>query len=341
MRTREAAPSLKKAAIILVVTLVAFVGAGVALYSWDSEPAEKVVAAKDRAKIEPVGTPRARGEVVKTSREDTPVAGVSATDSAFEVVDDAVEAPPASEPARYADAERAYLEKDYARSAELFAQFTKENPGHLWGRYMNGLALRRLGQLDEAEAELAAALEISPGHGKSLVNLGRVLIDANRPADALNHLEHAVEGEPDNVDAQRVRARALHSLGRAEEALAGYATALAIDENDAWSLNNMGLILIEQERFEEAQVPLVKACAADEGNATCRNNLGVALERAGDATAARNAYGEALALDPEYEKARISLARVEAQSAPAEAPEAIVAAAGEPAIPPTETPETP
>ena len=41
---------------------------------------------------------------------------------------------------------------------------------------------------------------------------------------------------------QFVRGRALHSLDRREDALAAYAAALAVDENDAWSLNNTGLI---------------------------------------------------------------------------------------------------
>ncbi len=163
------------------------------------------------------------------------------------------------------------------------------------------------------------------------------------------HLERAVENRADDVDAQRVRARALHSLGRVEEALAGYETALSIDANDAWSLNNMGLILIEQERFEEAQAPLFRACTADSTLAVCRNNLGVALERSGDFSGARDAYAEALVVDPEHAKAQVSLARVQALIVPAEtvlaveteAPEAALAVAspGEDSGPATE--ETP
>ena len=56
--------------------------------------------------------------------------------------------------------------------------------------------------IEHLSAALAfvAALEISPEHGKSLVNLGRVLLDADRAAEALVRLEKACEGLPRVVE---------------------------------------------------------------------------------------------------------------------------------------------
>jgi Flp pilus assembly protein TadD len=251
-----------------------------------------------------------------------------------EIVPAVVESTPVEspEPVRYVDAETAFLGKNWEEATELFCRFTEENPEHLWGQYLHGLSLRRTARLDEAEAAFVAALEISPEHGKSLVNLGRVLLDADRAADALVRLEKACELQPESVDAQRVRGRALHSLDRRAEALEAYAAALAVDENDVWSLNNSGLIHIEEERFEDARGPLGQACAADAGVATFWNNYGVALERSGEIVAARKAYAEAVALDPEHEKAARSLARVEALPDPVEKTEPTLAIAG-PATP--------
>ena len=331
MKTHESKPSLKKAGILFATLLIGCFGVGMLLQSLDTKPAKKVARNKPpravtkvaTARTETVGAPDSRVVVAmadgveKPGEEGAPAAPPPAPESAES---EAAVATTSGPPVSWAEAEDAYLAGDWSAAAELFARFTSENPGHPWGRYMSGLAHRKTGELDVAERELVAALGIRPDHGKSLVNLGRVLLDAERPKDALAFLEQAVATNPDDVAAHRVRARALHTLGRRTEALEEYARALAIDENDVWSLNNTGLLLIEEGRFEEAQVPLAQACALDEGIATFRNNLGVALERSGDLAAAGKAFAEALELDPEYEKARISLARVESR-----APEAIPA----------------
>jgi len=311
MRTNEAKPDLKKAGFLLGTSLAALIALGVML--WPSgEPPKKVVATKSAATREKVGAPSMRAQVVTADEAVMPaVAGAS---TASVVTAPVVEVPPVTapaEPVRYADAESAFLAKDWDRACALFAQFTEENPDHLWGHYLHGLSLRRAGRLDEAESAFVAALAIDPDHGKSLVNLGRVLLDAGRPADALVRVEKACELSPEDVDAQRVRGRALHSLDRRDEALAAYAAALAVDPDDAWSLNNTGLVLIEEERFADAREPLESACAADGGVAVFWNNLGVVLERTGEIAAARKAYAQAVALDPAHEKAAVSLARTE------------------------------
>lgn len=345
MRTQEPRPSLKKAGFILGAALAVLVAFGIAIFPDSDEPAGKVVA-KEAVKTRPVksaepekvGAPSMRVRIAKDDEAGMPVVAGAPAETVTAVVE--TEPPAEVEPVRYADAEKAFLEKNWEEAAELFGRFTEENPGHLWGRYLHGLSLRRTGDLEGAEMALVAALEISPEHGKSLVNLGRVLLDAGRPADALVRLEQACELVPESVDAQRVRGRALHSLDRREEAVDAYAAALAIDENDAWSLNNTGLILIEQEEFEAARTPLERACAVNGAVAMFWNNLGVALERCGDLVAARKAYAEAIALDPEHEKAAVSLARVEALPDPVEAPEPALAIAGPaPAVEETEDPD--
>jgi predicted Zn-dependent protease len=220
-------------------------------------------------------------------------------------------------PVSYAEAEAAFLAGEDEKAVALFSRYAADRPENVWGRYMLGISLRRTGDLQKAEEAFRSVLDDDADHLKSLVNLGRVLIDADRPAEALPWLEHAVEVDPASVDGHRVLARALHSLGRREEALATYDLALGIDSTDAWSLNNSGLVLIEEERFEEAVERLERACAAEKGVACFHNNLGIARERSGDRPGATRAYAAALAIDESYEKARISLARVESLGEPA------------------------
>jgi Tfp pilus assembly protein PilF len=142
------------------------------------------------------------------------------------------------------------------------------------------------------------------------VNLTRVLLDANRPSDALPVAKHAVEVSPDSGAAHRVLGRVWHTLGSTVEALVAYGRATEIDSTDAWAWNNAGLLLIEGERFDEAVRELANACQHG-AEAVFFNNYGVALERTGRYGEAAEAYARAAGDGNGSEKARLSLARVQ------------------------------
>ncbi|NNE42587.1 MAG: tetratricopeptide repeat protein, partial [Gemmatimonadetes bacterium] len=209
----------------------------------------------------------------------------------------------------YAEADAAFRDRS-PEAASLFRRYADANPDNAWGHYMLGLSLRREGDPDRAETAFLKALELDPDHVKSLVNVSRALLDQDRAEEALPFIEKAVALETGVPAPHRVHGRVLHTLGRRTEAVDAYAAALAIDPDDAWSLNNTGLLLIEEEAFADAAERLARAVELDSTVATFRNNLGVALERSGRYREAELAYSGAVGLDAGYDKARVSLARV-------------------------------
>jgi len=214
----------------------------------------------------------------------------------------------------YADAESTFRTKDYRQATEMFDVYTKTHEKNPWGFYMLGMSAWRSGQLDRARNAFDDALELDSRHVKSLVNVSRVLLESEKPAEAEGYLARAIEIDPASSDAYRVLGRTRALLGNAEGALEAYRTALAIDPEDGWSMNNMGLLLIQQGRFEEALRPLARATQLSEGVAVFENNLGIALERTGRYGAAAEAYRAALAADSGYGKAAASLARVDGRA---------------------------
>jgi Tfp pilus assembly protein PilF len=66
-------------------------------------------------------------------------------------------------------------------------------------------------------------------------------------------------------------------------------------------------------RHDEALSPLARAVELKPGSAVFQNNLGVALERSGYPGGAEKAFAAALEADPAYQKAAISLQRVQTQ----------------------------
>lgn len=112
-----------------------------------------------------------------------------------------------------------------------------------WPTLRNDLAaiLTVRGNLDEAEALLAAVLAAAPDQGEALTSLGKLRLMRGDPAGALPLLDRAVALDPDVPLRHLLRARALSGLGRRPEACATLRAlppaldrSLAADAARAW-----------------------------------------------------------------------------------------------------------
>jgi Flp pilus assembly protein TadD len=176
---------------------------------------------------------------------------------------------------------------------------------------MLGLSAWKAQEYEYAEESFEKALALAPGHVKSLLNLGRVLLDTGRPTEALIRIDEAIELDPGSNVACRLKGRALDQLGATDEAIEAYRKAISIDDSDAWSMNNLALILIGQEKFDEALPPLARAIQIDDSRAVFWNNLGMVLERTGRYRSAEEAYGAAFEADEGHDRAYANLVRIQ------------------------------
>jgi Flp pilus assembly protein TadD len=257
----------------------------------------------------PIGD-REEKEVVKPSPASTAERDwVAPTVPVAQPVAEVEPEPTIPETVSFEYAEAAYRDRRYKDAVDLFTVYSERNPDNGWGHYMLGLSARRAGDLEQAEASFERALSLDPNHVKSMLNLSRVLLDDGRPEEALAHLEVALDIDPVSDDGYRLRGIAYYELGRDQDAIDSYREAITVNERDSWSMNNLALVLIRQEKFEEALLPLARATELRKDVAVFQNNLGIALERTGHLAASQEAYRSALAVDDGYEKASISLAR--------------------------------
>jgi predicted Zn-dependent protease len=233
------------------------------------------------------------------------VSGSTTTDSSGETK---VEATPVT----YERAESTYGAGNYAEAAQLFLSYTERNPENPWGHYMLGLAAWRSGDAERALDAFDRSLQLDPNHRKSLYNSSRVLLDLGQTQDAIGRIEQALGQEPLSNEGLRLLARARHQLGQTDEAIEAYHRALAVDDRDVWSMNNLGLIYVEEDRPSEALPPLARAVQLRGNAPVFQNNLGVALERSGFPVAAAQAFEAAIKVDSTYRKASAALARVTA-----------------------------
>jgi tetratricopeptide (TPR) repeat protein len=222
------------------------------------------------------------------------------------------EPPKAAGPVSFADGESAYQAGNYSEATHVFEGYTADHPKNAWGFYMLGLSASKSGDPAKAETAFNAALSIDPKHVKSMANLSRVLIEEKRYDDALGVLARAEGIEPNSADTHRLLGRANAALGKTGDAVNAYRRAITLDDKDAWSMNNLGLLFIEESRYEEALPLLARAVQLNKDVPLFSNNLGMALERTKHFGAAAEAYRSALNADPDFDKAKRNLARVEA-----------------------------
>jgi tetratricopeptide (TPR) repeat protein len=211
----------------------------------------------------------------------------------------------------YRQADSAFAGRRYAQAAEMFAVISARNPKGVTGHYMLGLSSWKAGDRVRAESAFKSAIERDPKHAKSRLNLARVLLEVERPKEALEQVEKVLETDSTSAEMFRLLGRVRSELREVEPALAAYRKAIVLDEKDVWSMNNMALILIQKGRYAEALGPLARATELKPESALFQNNLGIVLERTGHFAAATTAFKAALAADSAYGKAGVSLARVE------------------------------
>ena len=237
-------------------------------------------------------------------------AGATATASAASPTSVGTETPSAATAVSYEMAESAFGAGRYPEAVELFTAYNATHPENLWGHYMLGMSVWKTGEQEKALNAFDQALQLDPSHRKSLFNSSRVLLESGRPKEALERIEKALAQEPMSNEGLRLLGRARYELGDVDGAIQAYRRALSIDERDVWSMNNVGLIYIQQDRSPEALAPLARAVELRSNAPVFQNNLGTALERSGYPTAAAQAYEAAIAVDSSYEKASVGLARV-------------------------------
>jgi Tfp pilus assembly protein PilF len=244
---------------------------------------------------------------VDTTALSTQPAVVTPAETAAGEVDSVRTEPPI---VTLASAQSAYTQRKYGEAEESFDAYVKRHPDNAFGYYMLGLSAWKHGDLDRARAALEQSLTLDSTNVKTMLNLGRVLLEQGHPADALVQVEAAVNFDSGSAEVYRMKARVQSALGRRDSAEVSYRVALSIDPNDSWSMNNLGLLLIGDGRYEEALKPLARAVELRPESPAFANNLGVALERTGHAGSAAMAYQSALVADSTYTKAQRSLARV-------------------------------
>ena len=153
-----------------------------------------------------------------------------------------------------------------------------------------------------ADAWLTKSLALDPRNSLTLYLLGRTKYNLQHFTEAAELLAKCREVDPNNGRAAENLGLAYERLGRSEEAMAAYRTAIALDSQQPRNPGarvNMGALLVESGKLDEAVPVLVEAAAMAPQDARVHRELGKAYLRLGQLQKAQSELETAVGLDPQ------------------------------------------
>jgi tetratricopeptide (TPR) repeat protein len=158
------------------------------------------------------------------------------------------------------------------------------------------------GDLEQARAAFAVAIDVDGSGALQHYNLGAVLERLGREAEAEGCYRHANEADRGGgamFEATSALGAMLRRQGRLEEAEQVYDTYLAFDPIHVEILVEHGICLSDLERFEEAIERFNFALSVEPEHAGAQYNKAITLYRVGKHEQAQAALEQARRLDPE------------------------------------------
>jgi tetratricopeptide (TPR) repeat protein len=166
---------------------------------------------------------------------------------------------------------RALEARDFKAAAEFFSQgaaLAPETTG--LGRSLRhklGTALFLAGDIERAVGQFEQVVRAAPPPAagadetasRAHYSLGVLAASSTRDADAIEHLQMAVQYSPSYVEARQALADTLRRAGRLSDALPQYAEILSLDPTELDARYGYAMALVAQERYRDARTWLEDA----------------------------------------------------------------------------------
>ncbi|MEU4238251.1 tetratricopeptide repeat protein [Actinoplanes sp. NPDC026619] len=168
------------------------------------------------------------------------------------------------------------------------------------------------GRAGQAATLLAPVVGEEPGNTEAWLLLARAHLELRQPAAALDAARHALQLEPNGIEALYWVSAAYTASGRHEMAVTAAVAGCAEDPGNPRLIERHGRALLAAGRVSEAERVLIAGAEFAHYDADLHVALGVALFAAGRPLSAREAHGRALTLEPAHARAEGELRRITA-----------------------------
>jgi tetratricopeptide (TPR) repeat protein len=160
------------------------------------------------------------------------------------------------------------------------------------------------------EAPRAAATGASGGDAQAYTASGKALARSGKAEEALAEFDKAIALDPNSAPALYDRGLLYQSEKQHQLAIDDFTAANGLMPQEAGPLLARALSYLALDKAKEAAADLDEAAQADPHNGQIWITRGLAYERLGDKAKAAESYGRAVDLRPQDEAARSGFARV-------------------------------
>ena len=179
---------------------------------------------------------------------------------------------------------QADLVDDAVRAVEPLARMHPEVAAY---QFLLGSAWRDLGNPREAAEAFLRAVQLDPDHQPAFLPLGLALNHESRFAEAKVYLDRALAQSPDDAEILAALAEAEERLGNPTRANTLARQALSLEADQATAHLVLGLLDMAAGRFDAARLAFEQAVADDPELSKAHYQLSLAYARLGDADASK------------------------------------------------------
>lgn len=188
----------------------------------------------------------------------------------------------------------------------------QDDPDNVAGRFMLGKIYVDIGDGASGEKELLLARDLGMELGSFLRPLGRAWLQQGQFNRVLDEIEHNPDASPSIQETQLLmRGYALFELGRFEEARSSFEAALAVNADSVDSLIGLAFTEMQTQNYEQAEAHLLRARDLAPENPLALKALGDLTYRLERFAESRDAYAQAVEVNPFGLQLRIGLARAQ------------------------------
>jgi tetratricopeptide (TPR) repeat protein len=192
---------------------------------------------------------------------------------------------------------------------KLLSQVQESNPGMYLIPFLLGEAELKASDWKAAQAALERSLKLNPNFDQAMTALARAFHQQGMDEDALQWVEKAIQGNPQNLRAWYQKGW-ISVKADPDGAMAAFERALEIQPGFAMAHRDLGIMLLQKGRYSDAATHLKQAADLGLAHPRLYNFLGIAYSRTGRYQDAVKVYTKALDKEPDFAEAHLNLSYV-------------------------------
>ena len=197
---------------------------------------------------------------------------------------------------------------EYAKAVSYFEKATEIDPNYAEAWYQAGFCYGMLGRHTDALKASRQAAKLRPDWAETFVNIGASSFALGQYKDAAEAYKQATKLDSDNADSQYALGLSFNKLNRADEEILAYKRAVALKPDFANAFELLGAAYFKQKRYAES-LAAFEQLKTYKPDAKTYNYLGESYYELGKTQESVDAFNNAVAFNPNFDKARFNLGR--------------------------------